>query len=821
MTTHRSTPTEVEPTSVKKRRIPGACDPCKRKKIRCDSAEMPGNRCTNCVHFHSECTHKEVSKTLGPAKGYVARLEHRLEKMESLLKKLSPTMDLNQEIESSAEGISTSDSALFRNDDTPLMGTLESLEQLHLHSSQPRFFGKSSGYQLVQTALDIRSEYTGEERVYKANIIQSRRPDFWNTPEWRSSEPPPDFVFPDADLLPFLTDAYFTHINPFLPLLHRPSFEKSVQDGVHLRNSSFGGSLLLVCALGAQYSEDPRVFIEGSNSLHSAGWKWFEQVPVPNKSVSEQPTLHDLQNHALSILFSRSTSIPQGCWIQLGTALRMAQEVGAHRRRPLTAPTAENEHRKRAFWVLLTLDRQISSFSGRQCVLQDGDYDVELPIDCDDEFWDHPDPTLNFKQPSGKPSTMSFFHCYLRLHDILATAMRALYSLRKPNSSVSRAPDPQVIVELDSALNNWMDSVPSHLRWNPKCEHKLFFHQSAMLYVTYYYLQISIHRPFIPSFRNPLSSPFPSLAICTNAARSSCHVFEVQSRTDLPTPLKQPLIFISAIVLLLHIWSSKRSECAPYPRREIEDVQKCMDILKACERRWSSGGRYWDILFELATAGNVLSSPYNERQRDSDAPAQLIYASSLPNPPQAAAGSPRLPTTALDISVQHPQPPNYALPMYSTELGRLPVYGQFNFSESHANSAPASFNVNVDDSATFAPQSPVGADVQNISAAVNHVSIPTFTTTNLPSDSVRDFHSEPLEWNTLTMPQASTENGDTALAFPAQFNLDPMPVMDSDAMTMWSTAPVGFGLNEWGTYIISVNQMTYGQDIENGIEEYE
>jgi hypothetical protein len=55
-------------------------------------------------------------------------------------------------------------------------------------------------------------------------------------------------------------------------------------------------------------------------------------------------------------------------------------------------------------------------------------YDVELPVDCDDEFWDHPDPTLNFKQPSGKPSTTSFFHFYLRLHDILAAAMRALVS---------------------------------------------------------------------------------------------------------------------------------------------------------------------------------------------------------------------------------------------------------------------------------------------------------------------------------------------------------------------------------------------------------
>ena len=97
--------------------------------------------------------------------------------------------------------------------------------------------------------------------------------------------------------------------------------------------------------------------------------------------------------------------------------------------------------------VLLALDRQMSSFSGRQCVLQHEEwvpchlvcililnngvsysYDVELPIDCDDEFWDHPDSTLNFKQPPGKPSTMTFFHCYLHLHDILATAMRALVS---------------------------------------------------------------------------------------------------------------------------------------------------------------------------------------------------------------------------------------------------------------------------------------------------------------------------------------------------------------------------------------------------------
>ncbi|KAJ6463714.1 hypothetical protein C8R47DRAFT_79586 [Mycena vitilis] len=41
----------------KKRRLQGSCDRCKKKKVKCDSAEMPGNRCTNCLNSHNDCTH--------------------------------------------------------------------------------------------------------------------------------------------------------------------------------------------------------------------------------------------------------------------------------------------------------------------------------------------------------------------------------------------------------------------------------------------------------------------------------------------------------------------------------------------------------------------------------------------------------------------------------------------------------------------------------------------------------------------------------------------------------------------------------------------
>jgi len=72
------------------------------------------------------------------------------------------------------------------------------------------------------------------------------------------------------------------------------------------------------------------------------------------------------------------------------------------------------------------------------------------------------------------------------------------------------------------------------------CEDKLFLKQSAALFATYYYLQIFIHRPFIPSPRNRISVTFPSLAICTNAARSCCRVLESYSRVNqLPLPYFQ------------------------------------------------------------------------------------------------------------------------------------------------------------------------------------------------------------------------------------------------------------------------------------------
>ena len=66
-----------------------------------------------------------------------------------------------------------------------------------------------------------------------------------------------------------------------MPLLHRPTFEKGLAEGLHYKDEGFGSTVLLVSALGSRFCDDPRVILEDSNSQHSAGWEWLLLRPRP------------------------------------------------------------------------------------------------------------------------------------------------------------------------------------------------------------------------------------------------------------------------------------------------------------------------------------------------------------------------------------------------------------------------------------------------------------------------------------------------------------------------------------------------------------
>ena len=213
-------------------------------------------------------------------------------------------------------------------DEFATISITDELRRLSIDRGNTRFFGKSSGVVLIQTAMDMKKEFNNPPGADLSNQaegssqpasdhLRARRPEFWHfepvsvflpaaaierlsliARQWvipKLEDPEPHYQFPDPDLLTSLVDLYFANMNSFLPLLHRPIFEKSLADNLHLRDDGFGAVVLLVAAVGARFSDDLRVALPGTDAMHSAGWAWFNQVQMVRRSLFSPPSLYDLQ----------------------------------------------------------------------------------------------------------------------------------------------------------------------------------------------------------------------------------------------------------------------------------------------------------------------------------------------------------------------------------------------------------------------------------------------------------------------------------------------------------------------------------------------
>ncbi|KAJ6479227.1 fungal-specific transcription factor domain-containing protein [Mycena vitilis] len=408
----------------KKRRLQGSCDRCKKKKVKCDSAEMPGNRCTNCLNSHNDCTHAPrlgenysppaqslrtaqelVANILSTTTVYVpsqdpnvchqilvevAQYARRLEEKLAALQPQTPVpivslSERNSPISSplligdlSSPGTSDGGPVVEIDDDPAIRDPLRNL--IPAASKSTRFYGQSSSVQFIKSAMKHINGNT-------SYVVGIQRPEFWTAQPWEKlNVEMPHQVFPENDLLKSLIKIYFEQINPILGILHFPSFHQSMLEGLHFRDPEFGAVVLIVCSMASRHSDDPRVFLDGTNSEHSCGWKWFRQVRPLRASFSPEPSLYHLQLICLSAIYLSGTSTPEECWILAGLGIRFAQGAGAHHRngynnmKPLTA-----ELYKRVFWVLVVSDTIMSAFKGRPSITQPADFDLDLPVGLDDE----------------------------------------------------------------------------------------------------------------------------------------------------------------------------------------------------------------------------------------------------------------------------------------------------------------------------------------------------------------------------------------------------------------------------------------------------
>ncbi|KAF7358738.1 Zn(2)-C6 fungal-type domain-containing protein [Mycena sanguinolenta] len=564
-------------------------------------------------------------------------------------------------------------------------------QKLQVGMAENPFLGRSSGAFLVNAALDLKpdvypkgselSVIEGDSRASVAETWTSRRLRFWTGRPRDDTRSNNTYRFPEGVPMKNLIELFFARQNIFLPLLHRPTFERYVDDGLHLRDRGFAATVLLVCAIGARWSVEPTVADAGLD----CGWEWFDQVQLDGKHppLLGHPTLYDVQRYCLAAQFLKASAMPHTYWTLIGVGLRLAQDLGMHRSKGLIGAPSIEVYK---YWSVL----------------------------------------------------------YLRLehHD-----MQSQYSLKKVRTafSIDDVWELQAIAELDSALNNWRDQLPNHLRWDPQREDPVFFDQSVAIHTAYFNLQITIHRPFIPMLRRAPTA-VPSLILCTSAARGCANVVDVQRRRrgSIPFPLHLNAAFMSGLVLLLNILSTKRREPLLDSSRELAHVHKCMEVIRLCEGRWKTAGMLWDVLSEVASVG------------------QLPLLNTLPK-----------------------IPPNYHGVMNNGD-----EHDAGSRSDNASSSADNLWSSDLDIHPTFSVSYPL-SDTPEMA----HSDSPAPTSfAPLPIA----VHPENMPLDIYTDPtQASRELADM------------ITLMDTDPNTMavWTTVPTGLGVEDWGAYFSSFSHM--------------
>lgn len=78
--------------------------------------------------------------------------------------------------------------------------------------------------------------------------------------------------------------------------------------------------------------------------------------------------------------------------------------------------------RGRVSWAVPSVDRTLTS--------GERSFDLDYPVECDDEYWTNADPSKAFMQPAGKPALVTCFNRLTKLGFITSNALRGLVSSR-------------------------------------------------------------------------------------------------------------------------------------------------------------------------------------------------------------------------------------------------------------------------------------------------------------------------------------------------------------------------------------------------------
>ncbi|EEH08528.1 fungal specific transcription factor domain-containing protein [Histoplasma capsulatum G186AR] len=186
---------------------------------------------------------------------------------------------------------------------------------------------------------------------------------------------------PPATIVDTLLENYFSHLHRVFPIVHWPTF-LSDNDRVS-RIGSFSGAprewvamVFAMLACGSLHSLDQELVLKGKDFLQTS----VSLIDVWQDAFS----LDQVRTVMLISIFLYETNLKSASWVWLGSAVKMAQDLGLHIESGCSS--MEAELRKRVWWALYAWERSaryqlalVVIETGRPLTIHDEDCDVELP----------------------------------------------------------------------------------------------------------------------------------------------------------------------------------------------------------------------------------------------------------------------------------------------------------------------------------------------------------------------------------------------------------------------------------------------------------